>query len=191
MGVVVGAWLGLILVAVVVSTIAAFAVGRPLLAERQAAERAMPLDDFETEPPLPEEPAPVLAEPVAPDAAVEIPSDAALAVNPQADAEPAPEAGLPAKPPADVPDAEPLDDPFADTLDQEPLFDDGATEQDRLAEELTGRLWPVMLLLVIIMAGGMLWLEGGRLGYLVKRIRGQAVDLKEFLRSGREYFVPL
>ena len=61
-------------------------------------------------------------------------------------------------------------------------------EQQRLVGEWIGRAWPILLLCVLLFVGVSLWLYGGQLGYLAKRLSGEPTRVSEFWTAGSRTF---
>ena len=64
-------------------------------------------------------------------------------------------------------------------------------EQIRAGREWTGRAWPVLLVGVLLLVAVSIWLLGGQIGYLAKRVITQQSSLAEFWAAAKRSFVPL
>ena len=69
-----------------------------------------------------------------------------------------------------------------------PPADNSTAEQDRLISEWFGRAWPVLLLCVLAVMAANLWLFGGQVGYLAKRVTTQQARIAEFWITGTRSF---
>jgi len=54
-----------------------------------------------------------------------------------------------------------------------------------------GRAWPILLVCALLMLAVNLWLSGGQIGYLAKRLTGQPATLRDFWAAGARAFMPL
>ena len=61
-------------------------------------------------------------------------------------------------------------------------------QRDRLAGEWFGRAWPVLFLVFLVVMAANLWLTGGQIGYLAKRVTAGQAKLSEFWASGTRAF---
>jgi len=64
-------------------------------------------------------------------------------------------------------------------------------EQSRIAVEWLGRVWPVLLIWTLFVLAAAVLLVGGQIGYLAKRMQGEAAPLSIFWLSARKAFKPL
>ena len=63
--------------------------------------------------------------------------------------------------------------------------------RERIALEWLGRAWPMLLLCLIFLIAANLWLTGGQIGYLAKRVITQQAPLSEFWTAGTRAFSAL
>jgi hypothetical protein len=64
-------------------------------------------------------------------------------------------------------------------------------EQERRLIEWLGRAWPLLLVCVLALVAANVWLTGGQIGYLAKRVMTQQAAVAEFWRVGARAFWPV
>ncbi len=60
-----------------------------------------------------------------------------------------------------------------------------------LVRDWVGRAWPVLTLCLLLFLAANIWLIGGQIGYLAKRVAGSPAKLSDFWRSGARAFLPM
>ena len=68
---------------------------------------------------------------------------------------------------------------------------DDTAKRDRQIGEWFGHAWPLLLVTFLLVAAGNLWLTGGRIGYVAKRVTSGQTSVSEFIASGGRAFLPL
>ncbi|MBI4342248.1 MAG: hypothetical protein HY599_02650 [Candidatus Omnitrophica bacterium] len=105
----------------------------------------------------------------------------------------------PATVPAAPPQPAPLDTPpdeaedvFNQLESAEPIpgapAPDGAAERSRIIEAWFGGAWPLLLIALLLFIAANVWLNGGQIAYLAKRITTQSARLAEFWATGTKVF---
>ncbi len=87
--------------------------------------------------------------------------------------------------------ARPVEEAAAAALKVTPKKDTAREEQarqERIMDEWFQRAWPMLLFCALLMIAANLWISGGQLGYLAKRITAQQSSVSDFLRAGARSF---
>ena len=124
------------------------------------------------------------------------PHDAAIAATdktaPADSATPA-DSAAPAEAPAPAAGAAPAA-PVADTaapVAPAPSGDAGRAAEEQAIQAWFSRAWPMLLLLVLVLAAASVWLSGGQIGYVVKQVMAGPASIAEFWKAANQAFIRL